>query len=78
MKRLIMINILLIIALNILPKEKVVEAKKEIVIEQTISSRSLDAKREENAPCEIQEAYMPVTEISEEGKEFIKSFERLH
>ncbi len=74
MKRLIIINILLIIALNILPKEKVVEAKEEIVVEHTISSRSLEEPRKQNSTENDNKISKP-TEISQEGIDFIKQYE---
>ena len=68
MKRLILINLLLVIALNILPKEVKVEQIVEIKVEKQVASRSLTEPR-----IEIQE---PVpTDISEEGIEFIKQYE---
>lgn len=67
MKRLILINLLLVISLNILPKEVKVE-QVEIKVEQKIASRSLEQPR-----IQIEE---PIpTDISEEGIEFIKQFE---
>lgn len=71
MKRLIIINLLLIIALNILPKDIQVEAIEEIVVtEQVISSRSLEQPRQE---IKIED---PVpTEISQRGIDFIKQYE---
>ena len=76
MKRAIIINLLILILLNMQPKEIKVEAK-EMVKEEIVASRSLDAKRKENAPCEIQEAQVQVTEISQEGLDLIKQFEGL-
>ena len=71
MKRLIIINLLLIIALNILPKDIQVEAKEEIVvIEQVISSRSLEQPRQE---IKIEDP-VPI-EISQRGIDFIKQYE---
>lgn len=72
MKRLIIINILLLVALNILPKEIKVEAKEEIKTEivQEVASRSLEEPRQE---IKIEE---PVpTEISQRGIDFIKQYE---
>lgn len=74
MKRLIIINILLIIALNILPKEMKVEATVEgnrTVVNGTeqLSSRSSEPRQE----IKIEE---PVpTEISQRGIDFIKQYE---
>ena len=45
MKRAIIINLLILILLNLQPKEIKVEAK-EIVKEETISSRSLEPRQE--------------------------------
>lgn len=78
MKRLVLINILLMLLLSILPKESAAEtiltvAKNETV--ETVSSRSLDAKREEIASYEIQDAYMQVTSISQSGIDFIMKYE---
>ena len=73
MKRLIIINLLLIIALNILPKDIKVEAKvEETQITQTeiqIASRSSEPRQE----IKIED---PVpTEISQRGIDFIKQYE---
>ena len=74
MKRLIIINLLLIIALNVLPKDIKVEAKvEETQITQTeiqIASRSSEQPRQE---IKIED---PVpTEISQRGIDFIKQYE---
>ena len=77
MKRLIIINILLVILLNILPEVKEVEAKEEEnapYIEQEaevqLTSRSLEEPRQEK---KIED---PVpTEISQRGIDFIKQYE---
>lgn len=74
MKRLIIINILLVLALNILPKEVKVEAKEaiktEVITQEVIASRSLEEPRQE---IKIEE---PVpTEISQRGIDFIKQYE---
>ena len=73
MKRLIIINILLIIALNILPKEMKVEAKEviktDVITQEVITSRSSEPRQE----IKIEE---PVpTEISQRGIDFIKQYE---
>lgn len=81
MKRLIIINILLIIALNILPKEMKVEAKEEnrTVVNSTeqLSSRSSEPRQDhfvaDNKTITNEE---PVpTEISQRGIDFIKQCE---
>lgn len=83
MKRLIIINILLIMLLNILPKEAKVEAKEEIIIEQMISSRSLEEPRKEHIVAdnemlvESDKCQSKPTEISQEGIDLIKKFEGL-
>lgn len=73
MKRLVIINILLMIALTVLPKESKAETIATIQENgkvQTIASRSLEQSRQE---IQIEE---PVpTDISEEGIEFIKQYE---
>ena len=82
MKRLIIINLLLIIALNILPKEMKVEAK-EVVEEQTISSRSLEEPRKEHIVAnnkmlvESDKIENKPTKISQDGINLIKQFEGL-
>ena len=83
MKRLIIINILLLIALNILPKEMKVEAKEEEnapYIEQDaevqVTSRSLDEPRQEMT-VESDKKQSKPTEISQEGIDLIKQFEGL-
>ena len=83
MKRLIIINILLLIALNILPKEMKVEAKEEenaLYIEQDaevqVTSRSLDEPRQEMT-VESDKKQSKPTEISQEGIDLIKQFEGL-
>ena len=74
MKRLIIINLLLIIALNILPKEVKVEAKEEVlqtaeITAEQIASRSLEEPRQEKI-----EEPIP-TDISQRGIDFIKQYE---
>lgn len=78
MKRLIIINILLVLALNILPKEIKVEAKEKIKTEviQEISSRSLEEPRQEMS-VESDKKQSKPTEISQEGIDLIKQFEGL-
>lgn len=73
MKRLIIINILLVLALNILPKEVKVEAKEviktDVITQEVITSRSSEPRQE----IKIEE---PVpTEISQRGIDFIKQYE---
>lgn len=73
MKRLIVINLILLIALNILPKEVKVEAKEEVLqtaeVTAEIASRSSEPRQE----IKIEE---PVpTEISQRGIDFIKQYE---
>lgn len=74
MKRLIIINLILLIALNILPKEVKVEAKEEVlqtaeITAEQISSRSSEPRQE----IKIEE---PVpTDISQRGIDFIKQYE---
>lgn len=81
MKRLIIINILLIIALNILPKEVKVEAKEviktDVITQEVITSRSSEPRQEhfvaDNKMITNKE---PVpTEISQRGIDFIKQYE---
>lgn len=91
MKRLIIINLILLIALNILPKEMKVEAKvvaserkwsqSEQVSEQVtvqVTSRNLDSKRDERKE-EISVSrdilQSKPTEISQRGVDFIKQYE---
>lgn len=78
MKRLIIINILLVLALNILPKEIKVEAKEKIKTEviQEISSRSLEEPRQEMS-VESDKKQSKPTEISQEVIDLIKQFEGL-
>ena len=83
MKRLIIINILLVLALNILPKEMNVEAKEEEnapYIEQDaevqVTSRSLEEPRQEMT-VESDKKQSKPTEISQEGIDLIKQFEGL-
>ena len=73
MRRLIIINLILLIALNILPKEVKVEAKEEVLqtaeVTAEIASRSSEPRQE----IKIEE---PVpTEISQRGIDFIKEKE---
>lgn len=83
MKKVIIVNMLLILSLNILPKEVKVEAKEEIIIEQTISSRSLEEPRKEHIVAdnemlvESDKCQSKPTEISQEGIDLIKRFEGL-
>ena len=81
MKRLIIINLILLIALNILPKEIKVEAKEEnrTVVNSTeqLSSRSSEPRQDhfvaDNKTITNEE---PVpTEISQRGIDFIKQYE---
>ena len=79
MKRLVIINILLMIALNILPNEVKVEAKSELVsiqVSEQVSSRSLEEPRQENS-TELDKIESKPTNISQDAIEFIKSFERV-
>ena len=77
MKRLIIINLLLIIALNILPKEMKVEAKEEviedIITQEAITSRSLEPRQE--ISVESDKCQPKPTEISQRGIDFIKQYE---
>lgn len=75
MKRAIIINLLILILLNLQPKEIKVEAK-EIVKTETISSRSLEEPRQENS-AENNKIISKPTEISQEGFDLIKQFEGL-
>lgn len=85
MKRLIIINLILLIALNILPKEVKVEAKEEIKTEviQEITSRSLEEPRQDHIVAnnkmmvESDKCQSKPTEISQEGIDLIKQFEGL-
>ena len=76
MKRLIIINILLLIALNILPKEMKVDAKEEEnapYIEQEAEVQLTSRSSEPRQEIKIEE---PVpTEISQRGIDFIKQYE---
>ena len=76
MKRLIIINILLVLALNILPKEMKVEAKEEEnapYIEQEAEVQLTSRSSEPRQEIKIEE---PVpTEISQRGIDFIKQYE---
>lgn len=81
MKRLIIINLLILILLNLQPKEIKVEAK-EIVKEETISSRSLEPRQEyivanNKMMIESDKCQSKPTEISQEGIDLIKQFEGL-
>lgn len=89
MKRLIIINILLILALNILPKEMKVGEKEEVlqtaeITAEQITSRSLEEPRQEHIVAnnkmlvESDKCQSKSTEISQRGIDFIKSFERVH
>lgn len=87
MKRLIIINILLIIALNILPKNTQVEAKvvtserkwsqsEQVTVQ--VTSRNLDSKRNErNEEISVSSDNLQSkpTEISQKGIDFIKQYE---
>lgn len=87
MKRLIIINILLVLALNILPKEMKVEAKvvanerkwsqsEQVTVQ--VTSRNLDSKRDEkNEEISVESNILQSkpTEISKEGIDFIKQYE---
>ena len=81
MKRLIIINILLVILLNILPEVKEVEAKEEVLqtaeVTAEIISRSSEPRQDhfvaDNKTITNEE---PVpTEISQRGIDFIKQYE---
>lgn len=76
MKRLIIINILLVILLNILPEVKDVEAKEEenaLYIEQEADVQLTSRSSEPRQEIKIEE---PVpTEISQRGIDFIKQYE---
>ena len=82
MKRLIIINLILIIALNILPKEVKVEAKEEVLqtaeVTAEIASRSLEEPRQDHFATDnkmlTNEEPVP-TEISQRGIDFIKQYE---
>ena len=77
MKRLIIINILLVLALNILPKEVKVEAKEEVLqtaeITAEIASRSSEPRQEISVETDKEQS--KPTEISQEGIDFIKQYE---
>ena len=79
MKRLVIINLMLILVLMYFPKSKNIDPVEQIctVVNRTeqISSRSLDAPRQENASYEIQEAPVPVTTYSEDCINLIKKYE---
>lgn len=75
MKRAIIINLLILILLNLQPKEIKVEAK-EIVKEEIISSRGLETPRQEMT-VESDKKQSKPTEISQEGIDLIKHFEGL-
>lgn len=80
MKRAIIINLLILILLNLQPKEIKVEAKEglqtaEITAEQ-ISSRSLEEPRQEMS-VKTDKELSKATEISQEGIDLIKQFEGL-
>lgn len=77
MKRLVIINILLIIALNILPNEVKVEAKTELVsiqVSEQVSSRSLEEPRQENS-TELYKIECKPTNISQDGIDLIMKYE---
>ena len=81
MKRLIMINLLLVFLLNILPVEATVEKKQTVEILQTaevtaeITSRSLEKPRE--ISLESDKIESKATKISEQGINLIKKYEGL-
>ena len=75
MKRAIIINLLILILLNLQPKEIKVEAK-EVIKEEIISSRSLEEPRQEMS-VETDKEQSKATKISQEGIDLIKQFEGL-
>ena len=81
MKRLIMINLLLVFLLNILPVEATVEKKQTVETLQTaevtaeITSRSLEEPRE--MAVESDKIESKATKISEQGINLIKKYEGL-
>lgn len=75
MKRAIIINLLILMLLNLQPKEIKVEAK-EIIKEEIISSRSLEEPRQEMS-VETDKEQSKATKISQEGIDLIKQFEGL-
>lgn len=75
MKRAIIINLLILILLNLQPKEIKVEAK-EIVKEEIVASRSLEEPRQEMS-VKTDKEQSKATEISQEGIDLIKQFEGL-
>lgn len=85
MKRLIMINILLVFLLNILPVEATVEKKQTVETLQTaeITSRSLEEPRNEHfvvnnkMMVESDKIESKATKISENGINLIKKYEGL-
>ena len=89
MKRLIIINILLVILLNVLPVEATVEKKQTVETLQTaevtaeITSRSLDEPRKEHFVVsnkmlvESDKIESKATKISEQGINLIKKYEGL-
>lgn len=77
MRRLVIANIILIILLSIIPKPEVKATEVEqIKTEEDSIEQIIDAKEEENASYEIEEAQMPVTTYSQELIEYIKSKEK--
>ena len=72
MKRLVIINLILIMILYIIPKPIENEQLNTVVNsnEQIITSRNLEIPR-------IEPQIIIATEISQEGIDFIKSFERI-
>ena len=84
MKRLIIINILLVILLNILPEVKEVEAKEEVLqtaeVTAEIISRSSEPRQERivannKMMVESDICQSKPTEISQRGIDFIKQYE---
>ena len=73
MKRAIIINLLILILLNLQPKEIKVEVK-EVIKEETISSRSLEEPRQQITAESEKKQSKPI-KISQEGIELIKKLE---
>lgn len=77
MKRLVIINLLLFLLLNILPNQTRVEAiaNKEIIQTETITSRSLEEPRQEQTSTEIDKIEQKPTNISQDGIDLIMKYE---
>lgn len=77
MKRLIIINILLVILLNVLPVEATVGKKQTVETLQTAEVTAEITSRSLSEPREIMIEHPVPTQISQEGIELIKKFEGL-